>query len=57
MLNISHNQLNKKVNLSKYSAFTKAHHIRHFKYFNQFLFTFAIIGIIILFLPWTQTVT
>ncbi len=57
MLNISYNQLNKKVNLTKYSAYQKAHQIRHFKYFNRFLATFAIIGIIILFLPWTQTVS
>ncbi len=57
MLNISYNQLNKKVNLSKYSAYSKAHQIRHFKYFNRFLFSFAIIGVIILFLPWTQTVS
>lgn len=57
MLNISHNQLNKKVNLEGYSAYTKAHQIRHFKYFNQFLLAFAIVGIVILFLPWTQTVS
>ena len=57
MLNISYNQLNKKVNLSKYSAYSKAHRENHFKYFNRFLLTFAIIGIIILFLPWTQTVS
>ena len=57
MLNISYNQLNKKVNLSGYSAYTKAHQIRHFKYFNRFLAAFAIIGVIILFLPWTQTVS
>ncbi|CAM4050567.1 HlyD family secretion protein [Gillisia hiemivivida] len=57
MLNISYNQLNKKVNLTKYSAYAKAHQVRHFKYFNRFLLAFAIIGIIILFLPWTQTVS
>jgi len=57
MLNISYNQLNKKVNLDKYSAYSKAHKIRHFKYFNRFLMAFAIIGVIILFLPWTQTVS
>jgi len=56
MLNISHNQLNKKVNLEKYSAFLKSHKNRHNKYFNRFLLAFAIIGIIILFLPWTQNV-
>lgn len=57
MLNISYNQLNKKVNLNKYSAYTRVHHIKHFKYFNRFLAAFAIIGVIILFLPWTQTVS
>lgn len=57
MLNISYNQLNKKVDLNKYSAYAKAHQIRHFKYFNIFLFAFAVIGVIILFIPWTQTVS
>jgi adhesin transport system membrane fusion protein len=57
MLNISHNQLNKKVSLEKYSAFNKAHQVKYYKYFNRFLFIFAIIGIIILFLPWTQSVS
>ncbi len=57
MLNISHNQLNKKVNVDGYSAFAKAHKTRHFKYFNRFLLAFALIGVIILFLPWTQNVT
>jgi multidrug efflux pump subunit AcrA (membrane-fusion protein) len=57
MLNISHNQLNKKVNLEMYSAYAKAHHSEYYKYFNRFLFTFALIGIIVLFLPWTQNVS
>lgn len=57
MLNISNNQLNKKVKLDKYSAYQKAHQIKYFKYFNRFLAAFAIIGVIILFLPWTQTVS
>lgn len=56
MLNISNNQLNKKVDVHDYTAFAKAHKIRHYKYFNRFLLTFAIIGVIILFLPWTQNV-
>lgn len=56
MLNISHNQLNKKVNVDGYSAFAKAHKVQHFKYFNRFLLAFAIVGIIVLFLPWTQNV-
>lgn len=57
MLNISHNQLNRKVNLGRYSAFAKAHHNTHYKYFNRFLLVFAIVGVIILFLPWTQNVS
>lgn len=57
MLNISNNQLNKKVSVKEYSAFQKAHKTRHFVYFNRFLIAFAIIGIIVLFLPWTQNVS
>ncbi|WP_062061885.1 HlyD family secretion protein [Aquimarina longa] len=56
MLNISHNTLNKKVDLSKYSAIQKVFHKRHYKYFNRFLKIFAVTVIIILFLPWTQNV-
>jgi len=57
MLNISHNQLNKKITLDNYSAYKSVHKSKHFKYFNRFLAAFAIIGVIILFLPWTQTVS
>ncbi len=57
MLNISNNQLNKKVSLEGYKAFSKAFKEQHFKVFNRFLLAFAIMGIIILFLPWTQNVT
>jgi adhesin transport system membrane fusion protein len=57
MLNISYNQLNKKMKLDQYSSYNKAHQIKHFKYFNRFLAAFAVIGVIILFLPWTQTVS
>ncbi|EZH74628.1 biotin attachment protein [Aquimarina atlantica] len=56
MLNISHNQLNKKVSLEGYTAFSKAFTSKHNKLFNKFLGVFAIIVIIILFLPWTQNV-
>lgn len=57
MLNISNNQLNKKVTLVGYSAFDKAFKTRHYKIFNRFLLAFALVGIIILFLPWTQNVS
>lgn len=56
MLNISHNKLNKKVSLEGYSAFAKAYTSKYNSYFNRFLGLFAIIGILILFLPWTQNV-
>lgn len=57
MLNISHNQLNKKVSLEGYTAFSKAFTSKHNKLFNRFLGIFAIIAFIILFLPWTQNVS
>tara|TARA_R110002051_G_scaffold3333_1_gene18000 strand:+ start:4675 stop:6027 length:1353 start_codon:yes stop_codon:yes gene_type:complete len=57
MLNISHNQLNKKVTLDGYSAFAKAFKTRHFKVFNRFLVAFAVLVIVFLFLPWTQNVS
>ncbi len=56
MLNISNNQLNKKVSLETYSAFKKVHTSKYSKYFNRFLGLFALILIITLFLPWTQNV-
>ncbi|MCK8521732.1 HlyD family secretion protein [Aquimarina sp. D1M17] len=57
MLNISHNTLNKKVDLSEYKAIKKVFHRRHYKYFNQFLLVFALIAVIIMFLPWTQNIS
>ncbi|MBR9913738.1 MAG: HlyD family efflux transporter periplasmic adaptor subunit [Algicola sp.] len=57
MLNISHNKLNKKVDLSSYSSAQKVFHKRHFKHFNRFLIAFAILTVIILFLPWTQNIS
>lgn len=57
MLNISHNQLNKKVALNNYKSgkdiFTKA----YYKQFNKFLLVAAAIMLIVLFLPWTQNIT
>ncbi|NKI31560.1 HlyD family secretion protein [Croceivirga thetidis] len=57
MLNISPNKLNKTVDLSKYKAAQKVFHKRHYKHFNRFLLAFSIIGLIVLFLPWTQNIT
>ncbi len=57
MLNISNNNLNKKVTLIDYRAYNKAFKTTHYKMFNRFLIVFSIIGVIILFLPWTQNVS
>ncbi|PIB38040.1 HlyD family secretion protein [Maribacter sp. 4G9] len=56
MLNISHNKLNKSVSIEHFISVQKVFHQRHYKHFNRFLLTFAIIGVIILFLPWTQNI-
>lgn len=56
MLNISHNKLNKKVSLEGYASFKKIFLKKHNTLFSRFLGVFAIICIIMLFLPWTQNV-
>ncbi|WP_028282188.1 HlyD family secretion protein [Olleya marilimosa] len=57
MLNISTNSVNKNVDISRFTSVQKALHRRHYKHFNRLLITFGVIGIIILFLPWTQNIT
>ncbi|WP_026752839.1 HlyD family secretion protein [Sediminibacter sp. Hel_I_10] len=56
MLNITHKSVNKDVDLTAYKSGQKIFHKRHYKQFNRFLITFAVIMIITLFLPWTQTI-
>lgn len=56
MLNISHNQLNKTVSLERFKSAQRVFHERHHKHFNRFLLAFAIVGFLILFLPWTQNI-
>lgn len=56
MLNISHNKLNMSVNLDHFQSSKKVFVDRYSKYFNRFLASFAIILIIVLFLPWTQNI-
>ncbi|MDT0678702.1 HlyD family secretion protein [Autumnicola musiva] len=56
MLNITNNKLHEKVDLLQYEAGKKVFNERNQKYFNRFLIAFGIILILILFLPWTQTV-
>lgn len=57
MLNISHNNLNKKVDLTIYKSSKGIFNIEYYKLFNKFLLAIAIILFIILFLPWTQNIT
>ncbi|WP_298419063.1 biotin/lipoyl-binding protein [uncultured Kordia sp.] len=57
MLNISHNQLNKKVDLTKFKSGKKIFTKEYYKQFNKFLLAFAVIGLIVLFLPWTQNIS
>ncbi|WP_179345415.1 HlyD family secretion protein [Winogradskyella ursingii] len=57
MLNISNNQLHKSVDITNSKSGSRVFHGRYYKYFNRFLGAFAIIGVLILFLPWTQNIT
>ena len=57
MLNISHNSVNKDVILSHFQSGKQVLKNGYHKYFNRFLMVFAVIGILILFLPWTQNIT
>ncbi|MDO5968949.1 biotin/lipoyl-binding protein [Flavivirga aquimarina] len=57
MLNISHNQLNKKIDLEKYKSGKSILNKKYYKYFNRFLLGAAIILFIVLFLPWTQNIS
>ncbi|MDR5590523.1 HlyD family secretion protein [Christiangramia sp. SM2212] len=56
MLNITKNKLHEKVDLTQYASGKKVFNERNQKYFNRFLIVFGVILIIILLLPWTQTV-
>lgn len=57
MLNISNNKINSKVPLKHFASGKQVLNKSYYKHFNQFLLAFAIIGLIILFLPWTQNIT
>ena len=57
MLNISPNKLNQKVDLTVYKAGQKVFTPRHNKHFNRLLTIFSAITLIVMFLPWTQTIS
>ena len=57
MLNISNNQLNKKVSLEQFRSGKRVSLNRYYVHVNRFLFAFALILLIVLFLPWTQNIS
>ncbi|WP_203255791.1 HlyD family secretion protein [Hyunsoonleella ulvae] len=57
MLNITHNQLNKTIDLGVFKSGKNVLNKKYYKYFNRFLLTAAIIILIVLFLPWTQNIS
>lgn len=57
MLNISHNNVNKIFDLKAFKSGDQVLQVKYFKHFNRFLIGFTIFGFILLFMPWTQTIT
>ncbi|WP_299519369.1 HlyD family efflux transporter periplasmic adaptor subunit [Winogradskyella sp.] len=57
MLNISRNPLNKTVDLTKYKSSKHVFNKDYYKQGKKFLTGFAIVCLIILFLPWTQNIS
>jgi multidrug resistance efflux pump len=57
MLNISQNPLNKEVDLTKFKSAAYVFNKDYYKQSKRFLTGFAIVCIVILFLPWTQNIS
>lgn len=56
MLNISKNNINEKVNLTRFETINQLSHRPYFKSFNRILKWFLIGSILFLLLPWTQNI-
>lgn len=56
MLHISDNNIDGKLDINKYKSFKVSQSIKYFKRFRLIFNVSAILGIVILFLPWTQNV-
>jgi adhesin transport system membrane fusion protein len=57
MLNITRNNINKNFDIAAYKSGRKVLEVKYFKHFNRFLIGFSVFGFILLFFPWTQTIT
>lgn len=57
MLNISRNPLNTKVDLTKFNSAKRVFYKDYYKQSKRFLAGFALVGLVILFLPWTQNIS
>ncbi|RSK40274.1 HlyD family secretion protein [Mangrovimonas spongiae] len=57
MLNISHNNVSKYLDLKQFKSGRATLHTNHHKLFKRVLLISSVLVIIILFLPWTQNVT
>ena len=57
MLNISNNQLHKKVDLTTFKSGKNLFNKQYYTFLNKFLCVFAAILFIVLFLPWTQNIS
>jgi multidrug resistance efflux pump len=57
MLNISNNQLNKQIDLTKFKSGKEIFSKEYYKAFNKFLLVVALLVFIALFLPWTQNIS
>ena len=57
MLNISNNSINKHFPLTNFKSGKMVFNKEYYKVLNKFLLAFAIIVLIILFLPWTQNIS
>jgi adhesin transport system membrane fusion protein len=57
MLNISNNQLHKTIDLKSFKSGKEIFNKEYYKFLNKFLLVFAILGFILMFLPWTQNIS
>jgi adhesin transport system membrane fusion protein len=57
MLNISNNQLHKTIDLKSFKSGKEIFNKEYYKFLNKFLLVFAILGFVLMFLPWTQNIS